>query len=752
MRLVAATLIFLTAFGQVLAAPPERIPVKAFFSNPAISRAALSADGKTFAFIFSNGDKQTVFSLGVAPGSKPVGLVKIDDPETRLAWLAWANADRLLISAESRNPFSVGVRSRMRQLFGVNRDGKNFGWLGKKWQRYGQLQIPVIYQDQIVHWTPADPDSVLIEYRNPFESSPDVMRMNVSNGRVAVAQPRLNDIQDWHADADGNVRAGEATTETNLYRLYARVAPKDKLELVIEHPIFGDGGPTFAGFHADATKLYVQTLQDGRSAIFEFDIPTKKIGPEVFAHQQVDVDNLQRDAGMDERVIGARYTVDRPEIHFFDPLAREQNSKLAAEFKRQLGSDMFHEVVSQSADGNQQILEVSSDIQPPVYYFHDRAKWGLTRILESRPGLGPKNLAPMKRITYPARDGLTISGYLTLPRGVEPKNLPVVVNVHGGPWSRDLIQWDPEVQVLASREIAVLQLNFRGSTGFGKELLKAGYREWGQKIQDDITDGVKWLIASGIAGPDRIGIMGGSYGGYATLVGLTKTPELYRAGAAYASVTDIGFLISDDKWYDWGYEWHETMVGGERGDQDRLRQASPLRNVANVRAPVLLGHGEDDQRVHVRQSRRMTDALRKAGKDVEYLEFPNEIHGFLLEANRVQWYEALVAFFEKNLRHRNEASGLEEQPSRVIALADRQALPSQNVVGRGRVEVKIGLRERQQEILGYEGHFAFAENKHDVATEETIHFSRINGFKSRYRLRDLCLEAGEVSGWRRPVR
>lgn len=178
---------------------------------------------------------------------------------------------------------------------------------------------------------------------------------------------------------------------------------------------------------------------------------------------------------------------------------------------------------------------------------------------------------------------------------VEPKNLPVVVIVHGGPWSRDFIEWDPEVQVLANRGFAVLQVNFRGSTGFGKELLEAGYREWGQKVQDD---------------------------------------------------------ISDDKWYDWGYEWHQTMVGGERGDQERLRQASPLRNVANVTAPILLGHGEDDQRVHVRQSRRMAEALRKAGKEVQYLEFPNEIHDFLLEANRVQWYEALVAFFEKNLTPR----------------------------------------------------------------------------------------------------
>ncbi len=663
MRVVPAVLIALTLQGQAMAAAPEQIPVRTFFENPKISRPALSTDGKTFAFIFSEGDKQTVFSLGVAQGSKPVALVRFSDPEMRLAWLKWANTERLLISAEARNPISVGVRSRLRRLYGIDRDGKNLGWLGKNWSRFGSEELQVFYQDQIVHWTPAESDSVLIEYQNPYESSADVMRMNVNNGKVTLIQPRANNIQSWHADAQGNVRVGEATTGTNLYKLYARIAPKDKLELVIDHAIFGDGGPTFAGFHADPRKLYVAAPLDGRSAIFEFDIPTKKIGELVFAHDQVDIDGLQKDAGMEERVVGARYTLDRPVIQFFEPLARERHRELTAALKLQFGSDVFYEAVSESGNGDQQILEVSSDVQPPVYFYYDRIKGHLVRTVETRSGLGPKNLAPIKSITYQARDGLTISGYLTLPRNAESKSLPVVVNVHGGPWSRDLIQWDPEVQMLANRGFAVLQLNFRGSTGFGEKLLEAGYREWGQKIQDDITDGVKWLIASGTADPDRIGIMGGSYGGYATLVGLTKTPELYRAGAAYASVTDIGFLISDDKWYDWGYQWHETMIGAERGDQSRLREVSPLRHVENMRAPLLLGHGEDDQRVHVRQSRRMAKAARDAGKDVEFLEFPNEVHGFLLEANRVKWYETLSAFFEKNLALRTASNNSTTAPS-----------------------------------------------------------------------------------------
>jgi dipeptidyl aminopeptidase/acylaminoacyl peptidase len=476
------------------------------------------------------------------------------------------------------------------------------------------------------------------------------MRMNVDSGAIKLAQESAKDIREWFADNDGNIRAGVATPQ-NRYHLWARIEPKGRFEKVLEHGVFDEDGPTFAGFHADPSKIYVLAANEDREALYEFDLGTKSLGRLVHAHPEVDV-GVHRDPGPERRVVGVRFTVDRPEIHFFDEAAEREHLALRRVLEAELGTPVFHEAVSVSADGTRQILEVSSEVQPPVYYFYNREKRRITRILEQRPELKPESLAPTKRVTYTARDGLVIPAYLTLPRGVEPKLLPAIALVHGGPWVRDWIQWDPEVQLLANRGFAVFQMNFRGSDGYGRQHLQAGYREWGQKIQDDITDGVKWLIAQGIADPARIGIMGGSYGGYATLVGLVKTPELYRAGAAYASVTDIELLLSDDKWYEWGYEWHRTMVGGGRGDRDRLRESSPLRRVAEIRSPVLLGHGEDDQRVHVRQSRRMAEALEDAGKQVEYMEFPDEVHGFLLEANRVRWYERMAAFFEEHLAAR----------------------------------------------------------------------------------------------------
>jgi len=645
---IALVVLALPAVAQT--ALPPQIPVRALFANPTLSSPEISDDGQTIAYVQSYGDIQIIFAKPVM-GGKPTPLAKLEDPETRLTWIRWANDNRLLISGQARNLMSKGVRSRITRLYGIDRDGKNFVWLGKRWPVFGQEQLAVAYQDRIIHSTPRDPQYVLIEVDSPYESFPKVMRMDVDSGMLKLEQSAMEGIRDWYADRDGLIRAGVATLD-NHYQLWARIDENAKFEKVLEHKLFDEDGPEFAGFHADPGRIYVSMIHEGRDALYEFDLRTRTVSALAFAHPLVDVDDIQRDPGPERRVVGARYTVDRPEIHFFDEKAEKEHQALRRALEREYGAPVFHEPVSHSADGSRQILEVTSELQPPAYYLYDRGENQLTHILEQRPEIKSKDLAPTKRVTYRARDGLEIPAYLTLPVGLEPKGLPAIALIHGGPWSRDWIQWDPEVQLFANRGFAVLQMNFRGSTGYGKKHLEAGFREWGQKIQDDITDGVKWLIAEGIADPDRIGITGASYGGYATLVGLVKTPELYRAGAAYASVTDIQFLLNDDKWYDWGYEWHATMVGGERGDTSRLRESSPLRRVAEIRAPVLLGHGADDQRVHVRQSRRMAEALREAGKRVEYLEFPDEIHGFLLEVNRVKWYERLIAFFEENLAPR----------------------------------------------------------------------------------------------------
>jgi len=633
-------------------APPAPLSVRELFGNPMFASPALSDDGQTLALIHSKGDVQFILTRPIA-GGQMRAVTRLEDPQARLNWLRWANPKRLLMSAHWRNPDSVGMRSRVTRLFGVDSDGANFDWLGRRWPVYGQLALQAFQQDDIVHWTPDDPDYVLIQVQPPYRGDwPRVMKMNVNTGHLRGAFSPKENVREWIAYKDGQVRAGIAYTSDNAYELWTRVDPEGPLELTIRHNAFAHE-EEFLGFHAeDPGKIYVQRELDGRAAAYEYDLRAKKLGTLVFSHPEVDVDGLLLSPAGDWRVIGVRYTTDSPQIHYLDPPAEREGASLQAALSKEFGQAVQIYPQSRSRDGSRQILHVSSDTQPPKYFVFDRPTKRLHPLIDERPAIHREQLSATKRVTYQTRDGLSIPAYLTLPREREPKQLPLIALVHGGPWARDWIQWDPEVQLFASRGYAVLQMNFRGSTGLGTKHLEAGYREWGQKIQDDITDGVKWAIAEGIADADRVGIYGGSFGGYATLAGLVKTPELYRAGAAYAPVTDIEFLLRDDPWYSWSIDWHETMVGGERGDAERLRASSPLRNVANVRAPVLVGHGTDDQRVHVRQSQRMTNALREAGKDVTYLEFPAEIHGFVLEANRIRWYDALIAFFDENLAPR----------------------------------------------------------------------------------------------------
>lgn len=650
-RSIVAALLATLAMASA-SEPAPRIPVEALFRNPEYSAPDLSDDGEQIAYVQSEGDLRVVIAQSLN-GGRPVALAKFDDPQMRLNRLEWVNDRRILISGHARDPDSVGMRGRVTRVFGVDSDGRNFAWLGRKWPVHGSRALQSGGQDQFVHLTPRDPQTILIEYWARNEQSPQVMRMDVDTGALTIAEKRQKEIRDWYADSRGEVRAG-STTRGDKYELWARTDASRDFELVEEHDRLEWGGMRFAGFHRDPRRIYVSCLQEGRLALFEFDLESRTLGPPVEASPEFDVAAIET-FGSNEEVVGVRYTDDRHRIRYFDQRTEAEYGQLRDMLARELRREVDVRPVSESVDGMKQVLRVSSDRQPPAYYFYDRSLRRIESLFSERPDVPVDALAPTRRVTIPARDGLALPAYLTLPVGVEPRALPAIALVHGGPWARDAIEWDPEVQLLANRGFAVLQVNYRGSSGFGKAFLEAGDREWGQKIQDDITDGVRWLVSEGIADADRVAIMGASYGGYATLVGLIKTPGLYRAGVAYAAVTDVETMLSDDRWYGSDDPFDRKKIGGEIGDADRLRESSPLRRAGEVQVPLLLGHGEDDQRVHVRQSRMMSQALVAAGRTHEYMEFPLEIHGFVLESNRVAWYRKVADFLERHLAPRKVA-------------------------------------------------------------------------------------------------
>jgi dipeptidyl aminopeptidase/acylaminoacyl peptidase len=309
-------------------------------------------------------------------------------------------------------------------------------------------------------------------------------------------------------------------------------------------------------------------------------------------------------------------------------------------------------LISTNKDEDKFIIRTYSDRSLGSFYFYDKTKDELVKIADVSPWLSESELANMKPIEYKTRDGLTIHGYLTLPVGVVPKNLPVVVNPHGGPWARDVWTFNPEVQFLANRGYAVLQMNFRGSTGYGRKFWEASFGEWGLKMQDDVTDGVEWLKKQGIADPNRIAIYGGSYGGYCSLAGVTFSPDLYACAIDYVGVSNLfTFMKTIPPYWEPYRKMLYEMVGnpGEITDSLRLRATSPVFHTNRIKVPLLIAQGAKDPRVNQAESDQIVDALKTRNVAVEYILKENEGHGFQNQENRFEFYGRMEKFLEKHL-------------------------------------------------------------------------------------------------------
>jgi dipeptidyl aminopeptidase/acylaminoacyl peptidase len=313
------------------------------------------------------------------------------------------------------------------------------------------------------------------------------------------------------------------------------------------------------------------------------------------------------------------------------------------------------------------LVSYRRDNGPVSYYRYDRSTQKLTFLFTNKPQLQELPLAPMNSISFPSRDGLTIHGYLTLPVGGETP-LPAVLLVHGGPWARDTWGFDPVVQWLANRGYAVLQVNFRGSTGYGKDFLNAGNREWGAKMHDDLIDAVQWLIQEGIADGNKIAIMGGSYGGYATLAGLTFTPETFACGVDIVGPSNLITLMESIPPY-----WKPMMamfshrVGDLESEPEFLKARSPLFYADQIQKPLLIGQGANDPRVKQAESEQIVEAMKKAGKPVEYVVYTDEGHGFARPENRLHFYAIAEEFLSKYLGGQSEPTSEVEGHSGVVS-------------------------------------------------------------------------------------
>lgn len=602
------------------------IPLKDFFRNQEKVNYSLSQDGAHLAYLapYKNRMNLHVQQIG---NDTPVRITGVEDRD--IAGFFWASDDRILYLKDFGGDENF-------HLYGVNINGENDIDLTP----FDDVKV------QIIDDLRDDEQHVIIglNKRNPQIFDP--YRLNINTGEMEIIAQNPGNVTGWMTDHEGKLRLAITTDGVNNSILY-RDTEKDEFKTVITTDFRESVDPLFFTF--DNKHLYASSnLKRDKNAIVKFDIATGKEIEVLYENPDVDVSGL-RYSRKRKVLTHIHYTDWKLQFKFLDKEREALQNRLESEIGQQ------YEVVPVSTNKAEDkfLIRTYSDRSRGAYFFYDKNTDQLTKITEVSPWLNEDDLAEMKPITYQSRDGLTINGYLTLPKDVAPENLPVVVNPHGGPWARDAWTFNPEVQFLANRGYAVLQMNFRGSTGYGRNFWEASFNQWGLKMQDDITDGVQWLVKQGIADPKCIAIYGGSYGGYATLAGITFTPDLYACAVDYVGVSNLfTFMGTIPPYWKPFLETLKEMVGDPENpaDKERLEATSPVFHVDKIKAPLLIAQGAKDPRVVQAESDQMVEALRKRGIDVEYILKENEGHGFHNEENRFEFYTAMERFLAKYLK------------------------------------------------------------------------------------------------------
>jgi len=490
---------------------------------------------------------------------------------------------------------------------------------------------------------PDDPGHVLISHNQRDPQVFDVYRVNVHTGAAVLVAQNPGNVVGWQTDHAGKVRAALTSDGLETTLLY-RDDEATPFRPLITTDYRTTVSPAFFTF--DDRKFYALSNR-GRDKLALVVIDPARPDDEELVYATGEVDLDAAGYSRKRRVLTlAAYQTDRPRRHYFDA----QTEALYQQLESLLpGYDVA--LQGWNRDEDTYIVAAYNDRTPGARYLFQAGTGTLHKLADINPSIPEADMSPVRPVRYASRDGLDIHGYLTLPAGRAPRGLPCIVNPHGGPWARDGWGYNPEVQFLANRGFCVLQMNFRGSTGYGRRFWEAGFGQWGLAMQDDITDGVRWLIDQGIADPARIGIYGGSYGGYATLAGIAFTPDLYAAAVDYVGVSNLFTFMNTipPYWKPLLAKMHD-MVGHPERDHDRLAATSPALHVDRIRTPLLIAQGAQDPRVNKAESDQVVQALRQRGVEVEYLVKDNEGHGFHNDENKFEFYAAMEAFFVEHLK------------------------------------------------------------------------------------------------------
>ncbi len=611
--------------------PPSFISMKDFFKNPESKSYKISNGGKYIAFMKPWESRMNIFIQELDLVKKlPKGDAKqmTFAKERDIYEFSWKNDSHILYAKD----------------FGGDENFHIYSVNASSGKEIDLTPFPKVRSSIIDDLRGISSSEILISSNKRNAEVFDVYRLNVDTGKMEIVAENPGNYSGWLTDHMGKVRI--ATVSDGLItKIYSRKNETEKFKEILKFDYKNALAPLFFDFKNE--NFYASSnLNSDKSELVLVSSSTGKVIKKIFNHPEVDVYDL----GFSKKrkvLTTATYTTWKDNYHFFD----SENKKIFESIRSQITeSDFF----ITSYNDNEDFLTVvgSDDRTRNKVYLYNVTTGTLNFLVDTTPWLKKDQLSEMKPVVYKSRDGLTINGYLTLPKNrLADKNLPVIIKPHGGPWSRNDWGYNPEVQFLANRGYAVFQMNFRGSTGYGKAFLNASFKQWGKNMQNDITDGVNYLVSEGIANPKKICIYGGSYGGYAALAGIAFTPDLYACAVDYVGISNLfTFMKTIPPYWKTEVEKLYAMVGHPEKDKDLLRATSPVFHVDKIKAPLLVVQGAKDPRVNIEESNQIVDALRKRGVEVQYLVKENEGHGFNNEENRFEFYSTMENFLSKHLK------------------------------------------------------------------------------------------------------
>lgn len=635
------------------------LPIEQFTKWPDIQSVRISPSGRRLALILTGPTGR--WRLGVMD-LDPVGQIRVvaDYTDADVKSADWVTDDRLVYGAADPG---AEVRQGGYGVFAVNHDGSGYNQLVSArdtTQDHALVKSRTLPWDWYLHSPARDGsnDVFLKHYvwgkagvlANIQLARMDTVTMKLTN----LSQGAPDGVRDWTLDRQGQPRVVTAQRDGKT-SVHWRNPKTDRWEQVAEFDSYDSHGASFDPEIIDgAGQLLVSAgMNTDTRGMYRFDFAARRLDPEpVMSVKGFDVDGGFEDDPRTGQVLGVHFRADRPISVWFDPVMQRLQQALDAA----LPAGRSNRIICGECESTRfYVVRSTSDRQPGEYFLFDKKKNSLEKIASQRPWIDESTQGTRSFHRVKMRDGLAIPVYITSPKGASATEpLPAVMLVHGGPWIRGAdISWQAEAQFLASRGYRVIQPEFRGSEGYGGNLFRAGWKQWGLAMQDDLADSVKWAAEQKLVDPARVCIYGGSYGGYAALMGAIASPGVYKCAASYAGVTDIDLMRNLD-WSDMFDDYKKygmpVLVGDPVKDAAQFAATSPLKRAGEIKIPILLAHGSLDRRVPIEHARKFVSAAQDAGVDIEMVDYFDEGHCFCTPTNQTDFYRKLEVFLAKSLK------------------------------------------------------------------------------------------------------